>query len=61
MDEIREAEENSKPPPEYSSDLKMAITVMDFLFAAKDASTASLAQSVTLMSDYPQVLTKVCE
>lgn len=61
LDEIKEAEENSRPPPEYSSDFKMAITIMDFLFAAQDASTASLAQSVALMSDYPQVLAKVRE
>ena len=61
LDEVAEAEKNGQPPPEYSSDFKMAITTMDFLFAAQDASTASLAQSVALMSDYPDTLAKVRE
>ena len=61
LNEIAEAEQNGQPPPVYSSDFKMAITVMDFLFAAQDASTSSLAQSVALMSDYPDILAKVRE
>ena len=61
LNEIAETEENGQSSPVYSSDFKMAITIMDFLFAAQDASTSSLAQSVALMSDYPDILAKVRE
>ena len=58
-DELAEAEQNDQPPPWYASDFMMTITIMDFLFAAQDASTCSLAQCVALMSDYPDILAKV--
>ena len=61
FNEMSEADEKGLPPPEYSSDFKMAITIMDFLFAAQDASTSSLAHSVALMSDHKDVLKKVRE
>ena len=57
--DVQKAEQNGKPPPDHADDFQMASTVLDFLFAAQDASTSSLAQTVALMSDYPEVLAKV--
>lgn len=37
-----------------------ADTVMDFLFASQDASTASLVWLTCLLSERPGVLIKVC-
>lgn len=59
--DIEEAEKEGNPPPFYASDAKMADSVMDFLFASQDASTASLCWIVTNMADYPDVLAKVRE
>lgn len=61
LSDVREAEQIGEHPPEYTNDFKMAITVMDFLFAAQDASTSSLSQTVALMSDHPYILEKVRE
>jgi cytochrome P450 family 710 subfamily A protein len=38
----------------------MADTVMDFLFASQDASTASLVWLTCLLAERPDVLAKVC-
>ena len=57
--EVAEAEEQGLPPPFYAADEKMADSVMDFLFASQDASTASLVWTVTLMAEHPDVLAKV--
>ena len=57
--EIAEAEEQGVPPPFYAADDKMADSVMDFLFASQDASTASLVWTITLMAEHPDVLAKV--
>ena len=59
LTEIAEAEEQGLPPPFYAADDKMADSVMDFLFASQDASTASLVWTVTLMAEHPDVLAKV--
>ena len=37
----------------------MADSVMDFLFASQDASSASLVWTVTLMAEHPEVLNRV--
>jgi cytochrome P450 family 710 subfamily A protein len=37
----------------------MAYTVMDFLFASQDASTASLVWVLTQMAEHPEVLERV--
>lgn len=61
LSDMRKAEQIGQCPPEYSDDFKMATSIMDFLFAAQDASTSSLAHTVALMSDNPDVLEKVRE
>ncbi|KAG1671059.1 hypothetical protein FOA52_000730 [Chlamydomonas sp. UWO 241] len=59
--EIKEADEQGLPHPFYSANDKMADSVMDFLFASQDASSASLVWAVTLMSEHPEVLARVRE
>ena len=59
LEEMAEAEQAQQPPPEHTRDDHMADTVMDFLFASQDASTASLVWMMCLMAQYPDVLTKV--
>uniref|UniRef100_A0A6T8Q4F7 sterol 22-desaturase n=1 Tax=Chlamydomonas leiostraca TaxID=1034604 RepID=A0A6T8Q4F7_9CHLO len=61
LQEIREAQEQGVEPPFYSADAKMADSVMDFLFASQDASTASLVWLLTLMAEYPDTLARVRE
>ena len=57
--EVSEAAEAGVPPPVHTGDRAMADTIMDFLFASQDASTASLCWLLTLMADHPEVLAKV--
>ena len=57
--EVSEAAEAGVPPPVHTSDRAMADTVMDFLFASQDASTASLVWVTCLMAEHPEVLAKV--
>lgn len=61
LEEMREAEAAGVPPPGHTSDTCMADTVMDFLFASQDATTASLTWTLTLLADHPDVLQKVRE
>ncbi|GJD10177.1 Cytochrome P450 [Galdieria sulphuraria] len=61
LEEMEEATQQDKEMPSYSNNRKMAETLMDFLFASQDASTASLTWTLALMSDYPDVLKKVQE
>jgi cytochrome P450 family 710 subfamily A protein len=56
---LQEAEAANVPPPKYSSTGEMAYTVMDFLFASQDASTASLVWVLTQMAEHPDVLQRV--
>ena len=60
LNEIAETEQNGESSPVYSSDFKMAITIMDFLFAAQDASTSSLAQ-VLHLCPIIQIYLQKCE
>ena len=59
LEEVAEAAQNGVPPPGHASNHAMADTVMDFLFASQDASTASLVWTLCLMADHPDILQKV--
>jgi sterol 22-desaturase len=48
--EIEEAQRNNLPPPPHSTDAEIGHTTLDFLFAAQDASTASLVWVMTFLS-----------
>lgn len=57
--EIKEAAQQGTSPGRHTTDEGMADSVMDFLFASQDASTASLVWSICLCADHPDVLAKV--
>ncbi len=57
--EIEEAAAKGEQPGRHTTDEGMADSVMDFLFASQDASTASLVWSICLCADHPEVLAKV--
>eukprot|EP00796_Vickermania_ingenoplastis_P005457 gene5457-3935_t len=59
MDKVREAEEEGQPAPAYSANHAMADTMLDFLFASQDASTASLTMITATMADRPEILERV--
>ncbi|KAL2649189.1 hypothetical protein R1flu_017317 [Riccia fluitans] len=59
--EIREAEAAGNPPPKHSSDWEVGALVFDFLFAAQDASTSSLAWSLVFLEKHPEILQRVRE
>jgi sterol 22-desaturase len=59
LEEVAEAAQQGVPPPGHVTDHAMADTVMDFLFASQDASTASLVWTMCLMADHPNILQKV--
>ena len=59
LQEITEAEQQQVPPHAHTTDRAMADTVMDFLFASQDATTAAVVWVTVLMAEYPQVLEKV--
>ena len=59
LDEIEEADAAGLPQPGHTTDAAMADTVMDFLFASQDASTASLVWLTCVMADRPDILAKV--
>ncbi|GAB2228686.1 hypothetical protein Droror1_Dr00022809 [Drosera rotundifolia] len=49
------------PPPPYSSNQDVGNHLLDFLFAAQDASTSSLLWSVILLEAHPDILARVRE
>jgi len=58
--EIKEAKASGDPAPPHSTDHEVACTVLDFLFAAQDASTASLVWTCALvLTNNPNVLERV--
>ncbi|KAL5997547.1 hypothetical protein ACLOJK_008477 [Asimina triloba] len=59
--ELAAASEAGAPPPPYTSDVKIASYLFDFLFAAQDASTSSLLWAVALLESHPDVLARVRE
>ncbi|KAL6052683.1 Sterol C-22 desaturase [Balamuthia mandrillaris] len=56
---IQEAEEKGAPAPEHSSDNDVACTVLDFLFASQDASSASLTWACHFLARHKDVLQRV--
>ena len=60
LEEIDEADRAGLPQPGHTTDAAMADTVMDFLFASQDASTASLVWLTCVMADRSDILAKVC-
>lgn len=61
LDLCREAKERGEEEPSFSANERMADTMMDFLFASQDASTASLCMMTATMSDRPEILARVRE
>ncbi len=59
LSDIKDAADAGQEAPFYADDKKIAETVMDFLFASQDASTASLVWTITLMAEHPDVLARV--
>ncbi|KAG5498858.1 hypothetical protein JKF63_03147 [Porcisia hertigi] len=59
LEKINEAKEEGRDPPAYSTDYAMADTMLDFLFASQDASTASLTMITATMADHPEILERV--
>lgn len=61
LEKVREAEEEGGEAPAYSEDHAMADSMLDFLFASQDASTASLTMITATMADRPEILARVRE
>ncbi|KAH9580113.1 Cytochrome P450 [Trypanosoma melophagium] len=61
LETLKSCEEEGVEPPAYTSDHAMADTMLDFLFASQDASTASLTMITATMSDRPDILQRVRE
>ena len=59
LQETAEADAAGLPHPQHTTDTAMADTVMDFLFASQDASTASLVWLTCIMADRRDILAKV--
>lgn len=59
LEKVKEAAEEGQPAPAYASDHAMADTMLDFLFASQDASTASLTMIAATMADRPEILERV--
>jgi len=57
--EIDEAKANGQAAPPHSTDYEVACTVLDFLFASQDASTASLTWCIHYMCQYNDVLQRI--
>ncbi|KAK4529913.1 hypothetical protein CCYA_CCYA02G0778 [Cyanidiococcus yangmingshanensis] len=61
LDEVAEATREGAAPPKYSEDHEMADSILDFLFASQDASTASLVWTTVLVAERPDVLARIRE
>jgi cytochrome P450 family 710 subfamily A protein len=61
LEEVAEARREHRAAPKYSADHEMADSILDFLFAAQDASTASLVWTTVLVAERPDVLCRVRE
>eukprot|EP00744_Colponema_vietnamica_P004154 GILI01006240.1.p1 GENE.GILI01006240.1~~GILI01006240.1.p1 ORF type:complete len:540 (+),score=136.70 GILI01006240.1:94-1713(+) len=59
LEEINNAKENGTEIANYAGDFEMAETLMDFLFASQDASTASLTMITATMKEHPDILQRV--
>jgi cytochrome P450 family 710 subfamily A protein len=58
-EEIEAAAKAGVPAHKHTLDFEMGNTMMDFLFASQDASTASLTWIFALLDEHPEVLAKV--
>eukprot|EP00884_Botryococcus_braunii_P000980 jgi/Botrbrau1/10883/Bobra.0025s0060.1 len=61
LEENAEAKGEGRAAPSHTSDEAMADTIMDFLFASQDASTASIVWLLALLASRPAILLKVRE
>lgn len=59
LEMLRECEEEGREPPRYANDHAMADTMLDFLFASQDATTACLTMITATMADRPEILERV--
>lgn len=59
QEECKTAKEADQEVPWYSNNHDMADTMMDFLFASQDASTASLTFLVATLGDHREILDRV--
>ena len=59
-EEIEAAAKAGTPAHKHTTDFEMGNTMLDFLFASQDASTASLTWIFALLDEHPEVLAKVC-
>lgn len=60
-EELAEAKSKGTEAAEHCTDWEMGNTLMDFLFASQDASTASLTWCAAFMCERPDLLARVCE
>lgn len=58
-EDVEAAKREGRKAPAYARPTKLATTMMDFLFASQDASTASITWAFAMMKDHPDVLMKV--
>ncbi|RNF06640.1 cytochrome P450-like protein [Trypanosoma rangeli] len=56
---MKASADGGEDPPPFTSDHAMADTMLDFLFASQDASTASLTMITATMADRPDILERV--
>ena len=54
-----QAKESNEAEPHFANDHDMADTMMDFLFASQDASTASLSMITATMCEHPEIFERV--
>ena len=59
--QLAQAESNGTQAAKHCEDFEMGNTLMDFLFASQDASTASLTWIFALLDQYPEMLQKVIQ
>ncbi|KAF8295279.1 cytochrome p450-like protein [Trypanosoma cruzi] len=59
LETLKACEDEGVDPPPFASDDAMAETLLDFLFASQDASTASLVMITATMADRPDILERV--
>ena len=58
-EQVAQAKEAGEPEPHFANDHDMADSIMDFLFASQDASTASLTMITATMREHPEILARV--
>ncbi|EPY42366.1 cytochrome p450-like protein [Angomonas deanei] len=61
LEKLKEVKEEGGEAPFFTEDHAMADTMLDFLFASQDASTASLTMITATMAERPEILARVRE